>query len=202
VHQVSDSGRICAYLSFEIHFSAFDPFIAHWASLYKDGKRDEKLYDPYIGIADLRTDLNALHSLFEWKNGGKVSKQKLATIWANYFNCWTDNADLESRYLDPSKGGGAIWNIFYLHCRLPQLYPIYDQHTHRAMVYIRERVICEADIGNKPRRLIYESYTQVYRPFVEAIGLNLRKTDRALYTFGQFLKLAKRYTLRQSSAGS
>jgi hypothetical protein len=111
------------HLSFEISFSALDPFLDHWASRYSDSERDERLYDPYIRKADLRTDLEALKALFTWKNGGdRISELKLASIRTNYFDHWSQDNDLESRYLDHNNGGGPIWNIFYLHCRQPDRY--------------------------------------------------------------------------------
>jgi hypothetical protein len=70
------------HLSFEISFSALDPFLDHWASRYSDSERDERLYDPYIRKADLRTDLEALKALFTWKNGGdRISERNLGRLW-------------------------------------------------------------------------------------------------------------------------
>ena len=60
------------------------------------------------------------------------------------------------------------------------------------MCYIQHHLI-SGDLSTKSRRFVYESYTQTYRPFVVAIDRDLRTIDRALYTFGQFLKLAKPY---------
>jgi hypothetical protein len=179
-------------LSFEISFPTLDLFLDHWASRYRD-ENDKKFYDPYIGKADLKTDEAALKDLFRWKNGVRLSAAKLVSIRANYFDDWTEDANLERRYLDPSEDGDRpIWNIFYLHCRFPDQYPIYDQHAHRAMIYIQEHAIRE-DLSKKPE-LVYKSYKQ-YRCFVahirRATGHKLRTIDRALYTFGQFLKLAK-----------
>jgi hypothetical protein len=190
------------HLSFEISFPTLDFFLHHWASRYHDPeRRDDRLYDPHIGKADLRTDHNALKDLFTWKNGGDLSKRKLATIRDNYFDHWTEDADLESRYLDPDKGDGPIWNIFYLHCRQPKRYPIYDQHAYRAMLYIQTNAICE-DLTEKSRRFVYDSYRQEYQPFVADIrrdGRDLRTVDRALYAFGRFLKLAKPYVPNSAS---
>jgi hypothetical protein len=183
------------HLSFEISFSALDPFLDHWAPRYRYAAH-EQLYEDHIGKADLKNDWKALKALFTWKNGREIAKPKLASVRANYFECWAKDADLERRYLDPRQGGGPIWNIFYLHCRFPERYPIYDQHAHRAMVYVQKRLIGR-DLTKEPRLFVYESYTQRYRPFVDDIsrksGRDLRTVDRALYTFGQFLKLARPY---------
>src|SRR5436305_214000 len=102
------------HLSFEIAFTALVPFLDYWASKYSDAERDERLYDPHIGTANLRTDVEALKALFLWKNGGdRISERKLQSIRTNYFEHWTEDDDLERRYLDPDRDGGAIWNIFY-----------------------------------------------------------------------------------------
>jgi hypothetical protein len=58
------------------------------------------------------------------------------------------------------------------------------------MLYIQEYAIGKP-LSKMSRRSVYESYTQRYQPFVAKIGRDLRTIDRALYTFGQFLKLAK-----------
>jgi hypothetical protein len=108
------------HLSFDISFPTSDLFISHWASKYfakdSDREREQKLYDSHICTADLKTNWNALEDLFKWKNGvDRIAGQKLASIRANYFNDWTEDADLESRYLNPDKGrGGSIWNICLL----------------------------------------------------------------------------------------
>jgi hypothetical protein len=180
------------HLSFEIPFTELRAFLKHWSSRYDD-TNDKALYDPNIG----KTDEQALLELFKWKNGGgNIARHKLETIRANYLSQWVKDADLEARYLDPAKGNGPIWNIFYLHCRFPEIYPIYDQHAHRAMIYIQEHVICKQkdDLNNQARPFVYQSYER-YRRFIENIRRgtdpDLRPIDRAFYTFGQFLKLAR-----------
>jgi hypothetical protein len=186
------------HLSFEIPFAKLRPFIDHWASRYRDNDNDKRLYERHIKADLSRADV--LIELFDWKNGGggKIAQKKLDSIYANYLSCWIEDSELETRYLDPDNDGGPIWNIFYLHCRLPELYPIYDQHAYRAMLYIQNGAICEEkdDLNRKPRPFVYESY-KIYRRFVGQIAretkLNLRTVDRALYTFGQFLKRARPY---------
>jgi hypothetical protein len=60
----------------------------------------------------------------------------------------------------------------------------------RTMLYIQECTIGEP-LTEKSPRFVYQSYIQKYQPFVAKIGRDMRTVDRALYTFGQFLKLAK-----------
>jgi hypothetical protein len=180
-------------LSFEISFTKLRPFLTHWSSRYDDAK-DKLLYDPYIG----KINDPSLLKLFEWKNGGTIAQHKLQTIRENYLIHWIADADLEARYLDPAQGNGPIWNIFYLHCRSHTVYPIYDQHAYRAMIYMQDRKLCglKDDLDKKDRPSVYKSYEH-YRKFVKdiqnATGLALRPIDRALYTFGQFLKRVRPY---------
>jgi hypothetical protein len=182
------------HLTFEIPFTNVRAFLEHWASRYDD-TNDKVFYDPNIG----KTDEQALIELFKWKNGGgNIARHKLKTIHTNYLAKWVADSDLEARYLDPAQGNGPIWNIFYLHCRFPEVYPIYDQHAYRAMIYMQQRVLCEQkeDLNKQPPAVVYQSYKR-YRGFIEhirrATDPPLRPIDRALYTFGQFLKRVRPY---------
>lgn len=182
------------YFSFDIPSTNLEDFVNHWSSCYSDAARDRDYYDPHIG-KNLQTDWEALLKLYEWKNGSTLSHKKKESVCKNYFKDWVEDADLEARYLSDSSKGGEIWNIFYLHCRRPDYYPIYDQHTDRAMRYIQTGSICAAFI--RGRRNIFRAYQSEYRPFVGHLRqqrFELRKIDRALFAFGQFLKLAKPYT--------
>ena len=50
------------------------------------------------------------------------------------------------------------------------------------------------EIGNNNKQK-YESYKNEYMPFInELADIEQRKLDKALFSFGQFLKLAKKYT--------
>lgn len=85
----------------------------------------------------------------------KLAGDKLASIHYNYPT--TFSGDVEKRYLDHRKDGGAIWNIFYLHCLDPSTWPIFDQHTYRAMKYLQTGRIIEIGTTHKQK---YESYVQ------------------------------------------
>jgi outer membrane cobalamin receptor len=174
-------------LSFSIKFSSLPQFLNHWSAKYRDPQfRDREKYDDYVGKP--LTHESRLH-LFEWKNGSKLSKQKISSIEHNYplnFN----RKNLRIRYLNRNATGGAIWNIFYMHCIDPKTWPIYDQHTHRAMHYMKTGRIVE--IGSRKAE-IYDSYESNYIPFVKSLNSDQRTIDKALYAFGQFLKIAKAY---------
>jgi hypothetical protein len=191
-----DSSSITRHLSFDISFQELPTFLDYWSSKYNDpNKRDETFYDPHIGKADLRTDEGAILDLFTWKNGMVLSERKKESVLENYFRTWTEDGDLVSRYLNPKdeNRGGRTWNIFYLHCRAPTHYPIFDQHARRAMIYIQSKIIWEPPI-NESRGDFYTTYLDDYMPFVAKCGGEIRTVDRALYTFGRFLKLVQPYT--------
>jgi len=101
------------------------------------------------------------------------------------------NGNKEQRYLNYKENGGAIWNIFYLHILDTNKYPIYDQHTYRAMIYLQTKKIIEISNNDKKK---YESYIYEYIPFVKSFNnTNHRKIDKALFAFGQFLKISNKY---------
>ena len=173
-------------LDFSIHCDDLPKFIEHWSGRYRYAEEDK--YENNIGKA--LTDSSRLE-LFEWKNGtgSRISATKLASIRANY--PLLPPANLEARYLDHTQPGGPIWNIFYLHCVDHKSWPIFDQHTYRAMRYIKCGAI--EDIGVSYKK-VYEQYSE-YRNFLMGIDeSDSRKLDKALFCFGQFLKLARPYT--------
>lgn len=179
------------HLSFAISCGSMSEFLDRWSSVYPDGKRDAEFYAPFIG-ADLRNNWNALRSLFVWKNGQELSAAKEASVRHHYFARWTEDAELASRFLNPVHPGGAIWNIFYLHVRQPDRWPIFDQHSYRALRFIRTGEVL-GDVLRDGPEAVYAAYREEYIPFIGDLGANKRKTDRALYAFGQFLKLAAPY---------
>jgi len=174
-------------LSFQINHQSMSDFIDHWSSKYPSKEEDK--YDHNIG-KPLTKD--SRRELFEWKNGSTISGKKLKSIEDNYpLEFADDTCAQKKRYLNHKKLGGPIWNIFYLHCLAPDGWPIYDQHTFRAMRYIQKGTI--EQIGNTKKQ-IFESYTKEYIPFFQSMGgIEHRKLDKAFFTFGQFLKIADKY---------
>ena len=93
-------------------------------------------------------------ALFEWKNGSKLSEKKRKSVEQNYIfkkdhECvkraiaFPIGASLDegrtfaSQFLKEFPQGGEIWGIFWLHC-CNQQFPIYEQHVHRAIVFVEE----------------------------------------------------------------
>lgn len=175
--------------TFKIEKTSLDEFIAHWSQRY--AYASEEKYTNNIGRP--LTERSRLE-LFEWKNGSNISKRKWDSIVSNY--PLNFNGDRDKRYLNHRENGGAIWNIFYLHCLDQAEYPIFDQHTYRAMKYLKTGKIEEISHTGKQK---YDAYSNEYKPFFrDTLSQSLnqsdrRKLDKALFGFGQFLKCAKPY---------
>jgi len=175
-------------LSFSIEMGSLEEFLDHWSARYPDSYDPEK-YDPHVGKP---LSESSRLSLFEWKNGSVLSERKKGSVARNYPLSFPKSA-LERRYLNPMESGGAIWNIFYMHCIDPGTWPIFDQHTYRAMRFMKTGDIVELPAA---KAKIYQVYQAEYLPFVRPLHSDPRKADRALFAFGQFLKIAARYLPR------
>jgi len=86
-------------------------------------------------------------------------------------------------------GLSAIWKIFLLHCIRPNIYPIFDQHVFRAMMFILDKTIHEVSKSEKEK---YDKYFSLYVPFfnelVRQSDCDPIKVDHALWVFGKALK--------------
>ena len=169
-----------------------DEFINHWSKLYSYVNED--LYDDSIDKEIfIKEDIQ---NLYTWKNGMRLSeakqrsvdikiKAKLSII--NDFKRST-SLDIEG-FKKEFKDVTTVWRIFLLHTIKPQEFPIYDQHIHRAFLFINNEDwgnVSNSSIKDKPKE---EFYFGRYLPFIEANGFNdLRKVDKAFFAFGQFLR--------------
>jgi hypothetical protein len=174
------------HLSYCVSVPDLSAFLKHWSSKYSYPD-DYK----YTGNIDKPLTAKSLKELFEWKNGtgSAIAGPKLTSIMKNYSLPFSGNG--QERYLNHKQPGGAIWNIFFLHCLTPGTWPIFDQHTFRAMHYMQTGHIKE--IGSTDRQK-YEAYESRYIPFMaEFKGSAPRTVDKALFVFGQFLKMAAVY---------
>ncbi len=166
-------------------FVTMPEFISFWSKQYSYDI--DYVYDDNIG-KELIED--RIWALFQWKNGGPLSKNKKTSVKDNYINekikiqCNLDNFDLLT-YLN--KPGGVIWRIFWLHCNCPNIYPMYDQHVHRAMAKLKTWEELEIPSEN---RVKVEMYINHYLPFwKEFHEFPSKKVDEALWSYGKFLKL-------------
>lgn len=168
-------------------------FVRFWASRYHN---DDGLYIPNIRGPHSATQLQAL---FRWKMGDRFFNHHLPRLKKDFFGRYeesrsvlkrlggNDNRQVAEHFLNHFKKGGAIYRIFWLHCCDFQRFPIYDQHVHRAMVFIEDGEIEELPkLG--PQTVVHH-YLNRYLPFWESFHKNdARDVDRALWVFGKCLK--------------
>jgi hypothetical protein len=149
------------------------------------GDYDQVFYDQYIG-QPLNDDLIA--RWFKWKNGFKLSDKKKTSIlrYASPDERIDVSADDDTLRRFLNRAGGAIWRIFWLHLQHPTHFPIFDQHAYRAMAFLRGWSDVEIPDSN-PRKidLYLDEYLLYFRSFDP---IPHRQVDRALWTFGRFLK--------------
>jgi len=160
-------------------------FVKFWFAQYVDS--NESLYLGNIGEPLTK---NRLAELFRWKNGCKLSEAKARSVDRNYvaqiralkrLNPETPPAEFLNTF-----GGGMIWRIFLLHIWRPDRYPIFDQHVYRAMRYIQTGKIEKIPASYGAISSIYlKEYLAFYMSFPESSG---RRVDKALWSFGKFLK--------------
>ena len=162
-------------------------FVEFWSKL--NSYELEHLYDENIEKNPL--DEAAVWALFKWKNGtekiAKMKKQSIANAYLPQLGKIPSLKSLEDGkdYLATLRGG-PIWNIFWLHCVNPRLFPIFDQHTYRSMAKISDMKVKE--ISNK-RPEIIRSYFEEYIPFTrQFMQVSLRDLDKALFAYGRLLK--------------
>ncbi|MGA2410516.1 MAG: hypothetical protein ABSG46_09040 [Candidatus Binataceae bacterium] len=177
-----------------MHFTIYKPeeadreaFVEFWSHRYDEDQYPEKIYAEHIGT--LTED--SVKALFQWKNGRKLSRAKSESIKANFIDligaATALGPDIDAQeFLERFPNGGAIWRIFWLHC-VNRTFPIYDQHVHRAMLWIEEEELNE--LGDKSDHEKIELYLNDYLPFYRSFTeLDQREVDRALWAFGKFLK--------------
>jgi hypothetical protein len=167
-------------------------FVEYWHGIYHD--RNEQLYFSNIG-KKLTSD--SLHRLYEWKNGGRLSKGKKNSVEKHYISRISHLKNISKKisakeWLEKFGHDRAIWDIFFLHV-WNQKFPIFDQHVYRAMKFIQKRELCELPKKESEKTKIY---LEEYLPFFQTMDAELRspknrKLDKVLWIFGKFLKWQK-----------
>lgn len=162
-------------------------FVVFWSKQYFYER--EYLYDENIGKTSL--DKGSVWKLFRWKNGTEeIAQMKKQSIKDTYLPQLKKLPSLKSlkdgdNYL-VTLHGGPIWDIFWLHCINPELFPIFDQHTYRSMAKISGLPLTEIP---KARPQIIRSYFDKYIPFTKQFTkVTRRDLDKALFAYGRFLK--------------
>ncbi|MCC6549664.1 MAG: hypothetical protein IT279_06300 [Ignavibacteriaceae bacterium] len=162
-----------------------EEFVKYWSNGY-----DYVLEDLYKNNINAPWSRNKVLNLFKWKNGKNLSQRKLQSVEVNYLsrlgNLPTDLTLGDGIIIFDDLNGGPIWNIFWLHLLRSDIFPIFDRHTYRAFYYLTQGEISELRDNNEHIRDIYfNEYIQFFNQF---IGIDRRDVDKALFTFGRFLK--------------
>jgi hypothetical protein len=178
-------------------------FVEFWARRYSDP--NERLYTEYINCPHQTAE--TLTTLFKWKIGARFFTRTLERMVKPHFLSRIEEAralplDISaSDFLNTFRDGGPIYRIFWLHSWHPRRFPIYDQHVHRAMVFIQhgrvEELSGHSDEGKITKYLecyipFFETFRDANIPFdLELDGVPGRKVDRALMAFGQAIMIPK-----------
>ena len=181
---------------------SLNDFITFWSKQYHYPKLD-KLYPKSIDKEEFEED--DIFELYKWKNGMKLSDAKKKSINKNIIselpainNFKKQEKLVLEAFKTTFKNVSAVWKIFLLHIIKPKKYPIYDQHIHRAYLYVnnaKEWENLSETISDKKKE---EFYFGTYLEFIEANKNeieSLKKLDEAFFAFGQFLKTRKYSTL-------
>jgi len=167
-----------------------ESFIDLWSQHYRDD--NEHLY---IDNIEREKTEGVIIELFIWKNGSVMSKLKHERVLKHYkpgdkSHLELNNPSKISQYV--ARDAAIIWNVFWLHCLAPTRFPIYDQHAHRAMMFmVGKSEGLEVPVN---KRELAECYANQFMPFfAEMVGpeptiASARQVDRSLFAFGKFLK--------------
>ena len=174
------------FVVFDTRAGRQEEFVTFWAKQYF--YKNDDLYTQNIGKS---LSYETIQKLFLWKNGGPLSGLKKKSVQENFASRLSELTKLPrdcgaESFLNLFATGGAIWRIFFLHIWQPNKYPIYDQHVHRSMCFLKNGRMEE--IGQNADGII-ESYIRSYLPFyAEFPTMPVRSVDKALWMFGRFLK--------------
>ena len=170
---------------FREDFVSKSEFVNFWSKQYFYPK--DYLYNDNIGKELIE---ERIWALFIWKNGKPLSEKKKLSVKNNFvretINIPSSHDNL-TLLLYLNRPGGTIWRIFWLHCNYPNIYPIYDQHVHRAMAKLKDWKELEIPSPNRIKVEMYVNhYLQFWREFIE---FPAKPVDEALWAYGKFLKL-------------
>ena len=166
-------------------------FISFWSKLYAydNAVLYNKIHHKVLSEKDIK-------DLYQWKNGMKLSQTKEKSLnikilkKINIINSLRVTTEFDLDYfLKEFKEVSVVWKVFLLHIISPTMYPIYDQHIHRAYRFMNN----EASDGIKAsmnESVKLKFYFEEYFPFVKESKIqDLKKMDEAFFAFGQFINI-------------
>ena len=172
-------------------------FISFWSKsyAYDNAVLYNKIHHKVLSEKDIK-------DLYQWKNGMKLSQAKEKSLNTkiiskiDIINSLRVTAEIDLDYfLKEFKEVSVVWKVFLLHIISPSMYPIYDQHIHRAYRFMNN----EASDGikasmNEATKLKF--YFEEYYPFVKQSKIkDLKKMDEAFFAFGQFINIGNQKIL-------
>ena len=172
-------------------------FISFWSKLYAydNAALYDKIHYKVLSEKDIK-------DLYQWKNGMKLSQAKEKSLNTkilkklNIINSLRATTEFDLDYfLKEFKEVSVVWKVFLLHIISPSMYPIYDQHIHRAYRFMNN----EASDGIKAsmnESVKLKFYFEEYYPFVKESKIkDLKKMDEAFFAFGQFINIGNQKIL-------
>lgn len=167
-------------------------FISFWKVRYR--------YESEINYSELLksevTEKN-LKELFVWKNGMKLSPKKEESFKQKILprietiEKYKIQRELPIKVLyEEFDQVSLVWRVFLCHVVRPDEFPIYDQHIHRAVLFIQGnenwKKVTNTLTKNQKEKFYFDNYLKTFLPQLEEFSL--RDIDQALFAFGRYLK--------------
>ena len=178
-------------------YGSLQEFISFGSKLYAydNAVLYDKIHHKVLSEKDVK-------DLFQWKNGMKLSQAKEKSLKIKILkkikiiNSLRATTEIDLDYfLKEFKEVSVVWKVFLLHIISPSMYPIYDQHIHRAYRFMNN----EASDGIKAsmnESVKLKFYFEEYYPFVKQSKIkDLKKMDEAFFAFGQFINIGNQKIL-------
>ena len=176
---------------------SLEEFISFWSKLYAydNAALYNKIYHKVLSGKDI-------NDLYQWKNGMKLSQAKEQSLNTKIIkkikiiNSLRAIKEIDLGYfLKEFKEVSVVWKVFLLHIISPSVYPIYDQHIHRAYRFMHNETSDGINASmNEATKLKF--YFEEYFPFVKESKIkDLKKMDEAFFAFGQFINLGNQKML-------
>ena len=179
----------------------FVDFVNYWSELYFyefSDKYNSRIKKEIFSEEDLS-------ELYFWKNGMRLSGPKLNSFNVkilakleiiNNFKISSNFKIHEFHY--EFREVSFVWQIFLLHLIKPNEFPIYDQHIHRAFLYLNNLDWSNIGAALHPD-LKAEFYFKTYLPFINKNNkIKIKMIDEAMFTFGKFINTDKQYKIFNS----
>lgn len=177
--------------------SSLQEFISFWSKLYAydNAVLYNKIHHKTLSEKDIK-------DLYQWKNGMKLSQAKEKSLHTKIIkklkiiNSLRATAEVDLDYfLKEFKEVSVVWKVFLLHIISPNMYPIYDQHIHRAYRFINNEV-SDGIKASMNESVKLKFYFEEYYPFVKESKItDLKKMDEAFFAFGQFINIGNQKML-------